>query len=242
MFLDKRIAAATDLGRPSRSDLVQLKFIVSDTGKGISEDAIPKLYSAFQRLDEGANRGIEGTGLGLAITKYLIDQMSGSISVESKIGKGTSFTIELTQGKGSLIQEEVVVEAVNEYNFSGIKVLAVDDAALNLVLLRKLLEKKGVEITCYQSGQECLDNINQTKYDIILLDHMMPEMDGVQVFNKIREMDGPNKETPTVMVTANAMSGASKDYYDYGFNGYISKPIVPDKLYELINDLVLNNI
>lgn len=214
-----------------------LKYIVSDTGKGIAPEAIPKLYSAFQRLDEGANRGIEGTGLGLAITKNLLDQMSGTISVESEVGKGTTFSINLSQGRGSLIQEEVVVTSKDERSLSGIKVLAVDDTPLNLTLIRKLLDKKGVDTTCAGSGAECLEIIKQKKFDIILLDHMMPEMDGTEVFKKIRENDNPNLTTPTVMITANAMSGASKEYLDFGFDGYISKPIVPDSLYEIVHNL-----
>ena len=213
-------------------DRYNIQFIMSDTGKGISKEALPNLFTAFQRLDEGVNRGIEGTGLGMAITKNLLDEMNGTIDVESEVGVGSTFTIELAQTIGAPGKEMVVDE--DENMLQGIKVLVVDDTPVNLMLVRKLLERDGAEVTTLESGRECLENVKDNIYDIILLDHMMPEMNGVEEYECLRKQGGPNKETPIVMLTANAMAGAEKEYLEMGFNGYLSKPIVPKLLRETV--------
>lgn len=220
------------------NDSVKLKFKVSDTGKGIATESIPKLFNAFQRLDEGANRGIEGTGLGLAITKNLLDEMSGTISVDSIVGEGSTFSISITQGIVTSAEIKNSSEIKTKQNLQNIKVLVVDDTAMNLVIVRKMLEKNGIQSTCVESGLECLELIKQERYDIILLDHMMPEMNGIEVFERIRQTDNLNTTTPVVMITANAMAGASTEYLEQGFDAYISKPIIPDNLYTVLNELL----
>lgn len=214
------------------SSRYHIRFIMKDTGKGISEEAIPNIFTAFQRLDEGVNRGIEGTGLGMAITKNLLDEMHGTISVESKVGVGSTFTIDLWQEAGVITEEKSTTDT--RENLEGIRVLVVDDTLLNLTLVRKLLEKDGAVVTTIDSGKECLENIENNQYDIILLDHMMPEMNGVEVFDQMRKHEGINKNTPVVMLTANAMAGAEKEYLDIGFDAYLSKPIVPKLLKETV--------
>lgn len=210
----------------------KIKFIVKDTGKGISEEALPNIFSAFQRLDEGMNRGIEGTGLGMAITKNLLDEMNGTIEVESKLGEGSTFTVVLWQQEGIEEENAQLIEEVD--NLNDIKVMVVDDTALNLTLIRKLLEKEGAIVNTFDSGKACLEEVSKNKYDIILLDHMMPEMNGVEVFEEMKLRGGINEDTPIVMLTANAMAGAMKEYMDMGFDGYLSKPIPPLELKETI--------
>lgn len=210
----------------------KLAFIVKDTGKGISDEELPKLYSAFKRLDENTNRGIEGTGLGLAITKNLLEEMGGTIEVESELGKGSTFTVKLIQEIGKSEPEEIPATAYQ--SIEGLTALVVDDTHLNLTLVKKLLTKDGVEVTAIDNGPDCLEDLKTNKYDIILLDHMMPEMNGVDVFKKLKEMGGINEETPIVMLTANAMAGAMKEYLDMGFDGYLSKPIAHNELKETI--------
>lgn len=227
--------AIKNMGDPVNKEY-RLKFIVKDTGKGISKEAMPKLFSAFQRLDEGANRGIEGTGLGMAITKNLLDEMQGEIQVESELGQGSTFTIILEQNKGSKRPEKKA--NMDNIDLKNIKALVVDDTELNLVLIRMLLEKAGVKVDCLSSGLECLERISKTKYDIILLDHMMPYMNGVEVFQNMREQGGINIDTPVVMLTANAMAGACQEYLDMGFSGYVSKPIDKAAMFETIAGLV----
>lgn len=214
----------------------QISFVVKDTGKGISDAAMPKLFSAFQRLDEDTNRGIEGTGLGLAITKNLLDEMNGDIQVESELGKGTTFTIILSQGKGSGHTD--IKPSVEKTDLSGKKALVVDDTELNLVLIKMMLQKEGMQVVTIDNGMECLAEVEKNKYDIILLDHMMPYMNGVEVFKNIREQAGLNGDTPVIMLTANAMVGASQEYMDMGFDGYISKPINKDEMFATIASLI----
>lgn len=220
-----------------KEDHCKLKFIVSDTGKGISEDALPNLFDSFQRLDEGHNRGIEGTGLGLAITKNLIDEMNGSIEVDSKYGEGSTFTLYLEQKISDKAYSMENHEVAN-VDISGVNILAVDDTKVNLILIDKMLGKCDAKVTAVGSGEICLKVCAVNKFDVILLDHMMPEMDGVEVFKRLRSEEGLNKNTPVIMLTANAMAGANKEYMDLGFDGYVSKPINVQELKETIVDVL----
>lgn len=225
------------LDRQTENGTYILQYTVKDTGKGISEEAMPNLYSAFQRLDEGMNRGIEGTGLGLAITKNLLDEMNGVIEVESKLGAGTTFNIFIEQKLGS-VQVQDVTEAEEENGLEGIRALVVDDTIMNLTLVNKLLTKEGVVVNTIDNGKDCLADVEEHKYDVILLDHMMPEMNGVEVYTRIKEMGGINADTPIIMLTANAMAGAAQEYLDLGFDGYLSKPISTPDMKRLILQLV----
>ena len=217
----------------TKNGFCRLKFDVTDTGRGISEEALPKLFDAFQRLDEGQNRGIEGTGLGLAITKSLLDEMDGQIEVSSVYEKGSTFTIYLDQ-KINLKSFEKKPVADDKTDITGLSILAVDDTKMNLTLINKLLSKLGAVMTLIDNGADCISTCKENKFDVILLDHMMPEMDGIEVFKRLRSEDGANRETPVIMLTANAMAGASKEYKDLGFNGYVSKPI---NLQELLKEI-----
>lgn len=221
----------------NKEDTCCLKFKVSDTGRGISEETIPKLFTAFQRLDEGQNRGIEGTGLGLAITKSLVDEMHGQIEVSSVYGEGSVFTIYIDQ----LISKKAYEQQTDEdktVDISGLSILVVDDTKMNLTLINKLLSKQGVITTLIDNGADTIKECGINKYDVILLDHMMPEMDGIEVFKRLRNEEGLNKDTPIIMLTANAMAGAAKDYIDLGFDGYVSKPVNLQSLVTTISDCV----
>lgn len=200
-------------------------FTVKDTGRGMSKDLIPKLFTSFQRLDEGQNRGIEGTGLGLAITKSLLDQMSGTVNVESEMGVGSTFVITIGQKDGSedLISSNAD-EEVDMSCISGKNVLVVDDVDMNLVIIDTILTSEGLNITTVTSGQAAIDSCKEKKFDVILLDHMMPGMDGIETYNNIKA-NGLNTDTPVIMLTANAMAGAKEEYYSHGINGYVTKPI-----------------
>lgn len=223
-------------GGKDNDGLCHLSFLCHDTGKGIAEDAIPHLFDAFERIDESHIRGIEGTGLGLAITKALVDEMNGTISVESTLGKGSDFTIELSQ-KISDVKEENKGESTNA-NLSGVHIAVVDDTKPNLILCKKLLELSGADVQTYSSGKEFVDACGISQYDVLLIDHMMPEMDGVQVLNRIKESEGPNSKTPCLVFTANAMAGAEKEYLELGFEGFISKPINRDEFYYKIAGII----
>lgn len=205
-----------------------LKVEIKDTGKGITEQQKEKLFTRFQRLDEkGSNRGIEGTGLGLALTKKLLDEMNGSIGVESEIGKGSVFVITVPQKvtKGYISQfVKDDSEKKKEVNLDGMRILVVDDTEINLVLMQKLLSLEGAIPEIAGSGAEAIELCKEDKYDLILMDHMMPKMDGVECFKHIRA-EGKNTKTKVIVLTANATAGIADEYRALGFDGYVSKPV-----------------
>lgn len=221
-----------------------LKVDVSDTGIGISEENLPQLFTQFQRFDLQRNRNIEGTGLGLSIVKRLCDLMSGTITARSVLGSGSTFTVELPQKVVDStpcggVNLNYSAGAEHEYHHSfeapEAKILAVDDLPVNLLVIANLLKETRIKIDTAGSGRECLDKCSQQKYDLILMDHMMPEMDGVQTFEKLHgDKSSPNFETPVIMLTANALAGMREQYMDVGFADYVSKPVRGAKLEEAI--------
>lgn len=217
---------------PNDTSICNLSFLCHDTGKGIAKEAIPHLFSAFERIDESHIRGIEGTGLGLAITKSLIDEMNGTIHVDSVVGEGSDFLITLSQ-KISDRKADSITEFA-ELSLEGVRVGVVDDTKPNLILCKKLLELRGAVVDTYISGKAFLDGCRTNSYDILLIDHMMPEMNGVEVLNEIKKFDSPISKIPCLVFTANAMAGAEKEYLDMGFSGFISKPINKDEFAERI--------
>lgn len=221
-----------------------LKVDVSDTGIGIAEENLPQLFTQFQRFDIQRNRNIEGTGLGLSIVKRLCDLMSGTITARSVLGSGSTFTVELPQKVVDStpcggVNLNYSAGAEHEYHHSfeapEAKILAVDDLPVNLLVIANLLKETRIKIDTAGSGRECLDKCSQQKYDLILMDHMMPEMDGVQTFEKLHgDKSSPNFETPVIMLTANALAGMREQYMDVGFADYVSKPVRGAKLEEAI--------
>lgn len=221
-----------------------LKVDVSDTGIGIAEENLPQLFTQFQRFDLQRNRNIKGTGLGLSIVKRLCDLMSGTITARSVLGSGSTFTVELPQKVVDStpcggVNLNYSAGAEHEYHHSfeapEAKILAVDDLPVNLLVIANLLKETRIKIDTAGSGRECLDKCSQQKYDLILMDHMMPEMDGVQTFEKLHgDKSSPNFETPVIMLTANALAGMREQYMDVGFADYVSKPVRGAKLEEAI--------
>lgn len=221
-----------------------LKVDVSDTGIGIAEENLPQLFTQFQRFDLQRNRNIEGTGLGLSIVKRLCDLMSGTITARSVLGSGSTFTVELPQKVVDStpcggVNLNYSAGAEHEYHHSfeapEARILAVDDLPVNLLVIANLLKETRIKIDTAGSGRECLDKCSQQKYDLILMDHMMPEMDGVQTFEKRHgDKSSPNFETPVIMLTANALAGMREQYMDVGFADYVSKPVRGAKLEEAI--------
>ncbi|MBR6013103.1 MAG: response regulator [Selenomonadaceae bacterium] len=214
-----------------------MNFSSIDTGIGIKEEDLPKLFSKFQRLDLKKNRTVEGTGLGLSITMRLVKMMSGELKVESEYEKGSTFTILIPQkveqyeaiGDFRKRAEEFIKQQKN-YQESFIapdaEVLVVDDSDMNLFVVENLLKKTEVKITRCISGKECLEKIAENHYDVIFLDHMMPEMDGIETLERAKEMkDSKCKDTPIIALTANAISGVREMFISKGFTDYLSKPV-----------------
>ena len=219
-----------------KDNVCRLIISVEDTGIGIKEENIEKLFNKFERIDLEENITIEGTGLGLAITKKLVDLMNGKIVVQSVFGKGSKFTVSLDQRivKNPTIKLdetrnlEQVVEAINK------KVLIVDDNAINLKVAEKLLEKYEINCDCVKSGFECIDKIKEgNKYDLILMDDMMPKMSGTETLKKLKKDDKFNMKV--IALTANALTGMKEKYLSEGFDDYLAKPIDKDELNKIIN-------
>ena len=221
--------------RPSGSndkDVTDLVLTVSDTGIGISKADIDVLFDAFKRINEKENATIQGTGLGLAITRELVTLMNGTISVESTPGKGSTFTIILPQkvidptpaGKYKKHVASEVKQYTESFTAPDVRLLIVDDARLNLKVVQALLKSTGMQTDTASGGQQAIDMCKEKKYDLILLDHRMPEPDGIETF-KVISKEGLNKDTPVIMLTANVVSGAEEEYKKIGFVDYLSKPI-----------------
>ena len=208
----------------------RLIISVEDSGRGIKKENIDKLFTKFQRLEEDRNTTIEGTGLGLAITKQLVELMGGKVIVHTVYGEGSKFTIILDQP----IEKESALQKVQGPNLThldltGVKILVVDDNTLNLKVSTKLFERYHAMIECVDSGFRCLEKIQAgEKYDIILLDDMMPKMSGVETLKKLKQL--PNFSTPVVALTANAITGMREKYLADGFNDYLAKPIEKDEM------------
>ncbi len=226
-------------------DTIDLRITVTDTGIGIEEDKLAILFGPFVRLDRSKNEHIEGTGLGLSITKKLIDRMEGCLSVESVYGRGSVFSFTLPQKvagpdllgdyKEKLRRVAERKSAREEFTAPGARILAVDDNRVNITVARGLLRRLKVQFDSATSGQECLDKFAKNDYDIILLDHMMPVMDGVQTLHRMQETERFRQNAPAVIaMTANAVIGAREKYLEEGFTDYLSKPIDHKSLEEMI--------
>lgn len=224
-------------------EMINLQVSVSDTGIGIKEDKLTLLFEPFVRLDRPENSNVEGTGLGLSITKSLIDRMGGSLCVESVYGEGSVFTFSIPQkvvgaellGDYKEKSQRIAEKEREKFIAPQARILAVDDNRVNITVARGLLKRLKVQFDSAMSGQECLDKINRMHYDIILLDHMMPGMDGVDTLHQMQKMECFIQEPSVVIaLTANAVIGAKEGYLKEGFTDYLSKPIDYVKLEDMI--------
>lgn len=226
-----------------------LKFEVEDTGIGIKEEDLPKLSAEFERIEEDRNRNIEGTGLGMSITIQLLALLGSKLQVESVYGEGSKFYFELEQkivDRTSIGDFESRVHQIAEnYSYDtgfcapDAKVLVVDDNAVNRKVFRNLLKETQIQVTDAEGGAECLELVQKNHFDLIFLDHMMPEMDGVETLHHIKELsDFPCQNTPIVVLTANAVSGAKEKYLAEGFDDFLSKPIMPEKLENMMKRML----
>ncbi len=225
-----------------------LEITVSDTGIGIRPADIDHIFDTFTRADIRKNRHIEGTGLGLAITKRLCEGMGGTIKVSSRYGEGSVFTVKIPQKIG----DATFVGAVKlnrtaapvkrkryEASFTapGARVLIADDNEMNLAVFVSLLKDTKVMIDQAGGGREALELSRQNKYDVIFMDHMMPSPDGIETLHMIRnDENNPNRETPQIALTANAVSGSMEMYMAEGFDGYLTKPVDPLELEEAVGN------
>lgn len=221
-----------------KNNVCRLIISVEDTGIGIKQENLNKLFNKFERLDLKDNITIEGTGLGLAITKKLVDMMHGKIVVQSVFGKGSKFTVSIDQRivKNPTIKVEAIDTTHEHIEVKNKTVLVVDDNKINLKVAERLLQTYGVNVECVESGFICIDNLKSgKKYDLILMDDMMPKMSGVETLQKIK-VEIPEFDIPTIALTANALTGMREKYLADGFNDYLAKPINKDELNRVINE------
>lgn len=220
---------------PISESKIMLKVTIKDTGRGIKQEDIGKLFSAFTRVDEKKNQKIEGTGLGLVIVSKFVDLMDGTIDVQSTYGKGSVFTVKIpvkvsdSTPVGKFNPENANVEKAHKsiecFNAVGLNVLVVDDYKINLKVFTAMLKDTQMDIETSLSGDDCLEKTKRMKYDVIFMDHMMPGKDGIETLKELKaDTDNFNVNTPVIMMTANAIEGAREQYLSYGFTDYISKP------------------
>jgi CheY-like chemotaxis protein len=225
-------------------DTLWVTFTVTDTGIGIRQEDIPKLFSDYNQVDTRANRKIEGTGLGLSLTKKFVELMDGQIIVKSEYGKGTVFRARIRQGyiSDELISKEIVQNLcsfrysdkkkqaqgkLKRADLSYAKVLVVDDFPTNLDVAAGMLVKYKMQVDCVLSGKEALDRIahGDPVYTAIFMDHMMPVMDGVEATRAIRALDTSYAQNiPIIALTANAVAGNEQMFLENGFNAFLAKP------------------
>ena len=225
-------------------DNLILYVSVKDTGIGIRQEDIEKLFQSFIRLDETKNKNIEGTGLGISIVKELLHMMNSHLEVSSVYGKGSEFSFKLPQriidktpvgDYGERHAERKISPVMTEHFIKapGAKVLAVDDTVMNLKVINGLLKRNLIVPDLVESGEQALTYAQNNFYHIIFLDHMMPKMNGVETLKRLKKMNLP-AETKIVVLTANAISGARKNYLAKGFDDYLSKPIDVDDLESIL--------
>lgn len=224
-------------------DKAILTYSVKDTGIGIKEENIAKIYDAFQRFDVSRNKNVEGTGLGMNIAQQLLKLMGSELYIESEYNKGSEFSFVLEQGianpeplgdfRGLLMQvfEEDVYRTA--YTAPEARILAVDDNKMNLKVFKGLLKQTQMQIYEAESGKTCLEMLKKQRFDLIFLDHMMPEMDGIETLHTMKEMHLCDT-VPVIMLTANAILGDEEKYISEGFDDFLTKPILPSKLDKMI--------
>lgn len=225
---------------------IDLIVSVTDTGIGIQKEDIDKLFVSFERIEEERNRNIEGSGLGLSITKQLLELMGSSLSVRSDYGVGSTFSFVLRQGirdrkpigkfrEKYAYKKEKYKQFRTTFVAPEARLLVVDDNGMNLSVVEGLLKNTQIQVDKAISGERAIEFCKEKEYDLVLMDHMMPYMDGIEALKRIRESeDSKNKETPVIVLTANAVSGAKEMYLKEGFIDYMSKPIQGKRLEEKI--------
>ncbi len=231
---------------PEDPESILLHVSVRDTGIGIKEEDMPKLFRRFERLEEERNRSIEGTGLGLNISESLLKKMGSALTVQSVYGEGSLFGFSLLQkvrdweGIGDAeasFREFLSSKKDYQVRFTApeARILVVDDNPMNLIVFQSLVRDTMVQVETAESGEEGLGLMEKEKYDLIFLDHMMPVKDGIETLHELRVSPGnPNGKTPVICLTANAVTGAKEEYLSAGFDEYLTKPVEPARLEEIM--------
>ncbi|MDR1532735.1 MAG: response regulator [Clostridiales bacterium] len=231
-----------DLGRVTKDGREYLSIRVEDSGIGIKKENFPRLFEAFEQIDRQKNRNVTGTGLGLPITKMLAQLMGGEISVESEYDKGSVFTVLLPLKAGDPAKVEHARELKCLAMFHDANVLVVDDNTVNLTVALGFLRRHGIDADTAESGVEALEKVAAKRYDLVFMDHMMPDMDGIEAAAAIRALPGKYyKDLPVIALSANAVAGMREIFLGAGMNDFISKPINPVELNHILMQWMPND-
>lgn len=216
-----------------KGDHMRLRIDVSDTGIGIAPNKLEYIFESFTQNNENKSRKYGGTGLGLAIVKQLVELQHGHVSVISELGKGSTFSFEISYEVSTQVTDAVIVSEEKKKNLLlGITVLVAEDNIINQKVVKNTLQKQGAKITIANNGREAIDEMKQQSFDIVLMDLQMPEVDGYKATRYIRQV--MKNDTPIVAMTADALKGEAEKCYEAGMSGFISKPFEPNDLYHQI--------
>ena len=211
-----------------------IEYIVEDTGCGIKPEDMDKLFDSYERVNLERNRRVEGTGLGMGIVTGLLEAMNSKLNVESQYGKGSRFSFVLAQNYVNTSPVPQNISSNKELELDDKLILVVDDVPLNLKVVEVLLKPFGANVELVNNGKDALEMMKQKKYDLILLDHMMPGMDGVETLKQAREISDYYKDAAIIAMTGNASATARDEYLCMGFTDYLEKPILQDKMKEIL--------
>ena len=245
-------------GKMRPHERVKLTISVSDTGIGIRQEDLGKLFLSFERVNLNETQSIQGAGLGLTLVRYLMELMGGAVWAESEYGKGSVFTFELTQQ----LAQEGFTGTIEEYETAqknsaaqheeqddnrpftcpDAQILVVDDTPVNLVVARGMLNATEAQVTTCESGEECLELLKSNHYDIVFLDHKMSGLDGIETLHMAKEIDGPSRLSAYVALTANSGTGLRDEYISYGFNDYLPKPIKSEAMKKILSRYLPENL
>ena len=215
-----------------------IEYIVEDTGCGIKPEDMDKLFDSYERVNLERNRRVEGTGLGMGIVTGLLEAMNSKLNVESQYGKGSRFSFVLAQNYVNTSPVPQNISSNKELELGDKLILVVDDVPLNLKVVEVLLKPFGANVELVNNGKDALEMMKQKKYDLILLDHMMPGMDGVETLKQAREISDYYKDAAIIAMTGNASVTARDEYLCMGFTDYLEKPILPDKIKEILRTYI----
>ena len=254
-YTNKGKVTLTVSGKQLSEEKTELYVSVKDTGIGIRKEDIGHLFESFTRVEESRNRNIEGTGLGLSITMRLLNLMGSRLEVDSTYGEGSDFYFYLEQQRkdDKVVGEDIRIycqnakgkkgELSNDFYIPDARLLVVDDNKVNLKVFKGLLKKNGMKIDTAMSGKECLELMKENHYHIVFLDHLMPDMDGVETLNQAKMLkNSKSQDAVMIVLTANAVAGAREKFLQEGFDDYLSKPISLPLLKEMILKYLPNEL
>lgn len=231
------VTVSATLSKKMKNSVI-LRIDVKDSGIGIPEDKIDTIFESFSQAHSNKKKNFGGTGLGLAITKKLIELQGGKITVESRVGVGSTFTVELMFGIGQnpLLSEDE--KSLSPANFRSLKVIVAEDNPVNQILIKHILNKWGCEYVICSNGVEVLEWLDKERFSVILMDIQMPEMDGLETIRLIRESKRSYSDIPVVALTADAFARTNPEYLNAGFQDFLTKPFKMEELESVISKLI----